>query len=80
LEKDAMRKSLEWWGKYKRERKTHPCCLLHVTCEWGMAVVGFYSPCQLREGKGHHGWNNNSIENAVVRIMGNGGENIKTTG
>jgi hypothetical protein len=43
-----------------------------------MAMVGSFPPYQLRKGELRHGWNNNLIENAVVRIIGNGGEKKKT--
>ena len=31
-------------------------------------MLGFYSPCQLREGEWHHGWTNNSIKNVVKYV------------
>ena len=48
-----------------------------MTEEWGVVVVGSYSPSQLREGELHHGWNNTLIENEMLRIFGNGGEKRK---
>ena len=34
--------------KKESKRKTHCHCLLHANHEWGMVVVGSYSPCGLR--------------------------------
>jgi hypothetical protein len=45
-----------------------------MTSAQGMTVAGSYSPSQLREGELHDGCNNSLIENAVVRIIGNGRE------
>jgi hypothetical protein len=75
--KRCREKSLDGGRKNKKERQTHHHRLLHTAHKHGMAVAGSYSPCQPREGKLRHGWNNELIENAMMRIIGNGGEKRK---
>lgn len=61
-------------GGNKKERKTHHCCLLHVTCERGKAAVGSYSESQLRESKLHNGRKNSLIEKDFSeKKLGSGG-------
>ena len=62
IEKEAVRKHLEWGGN-KKEKKTHSLCLLHATCVHGMAAEGSYLSCQLRESKLHNERKNKLIEN-----------------
>ncbi len=59
------------------ERQTHRHCLLHEIHEQGMAAAGSNSPHQPREGELCHQRTNNLIDNAPVRIIGNGGEKRK---
>ena len=59
LEKEAVRKSLEFGGN-KKERKNPHCRLLLMTHE--MTVAGSYLSCQLRESKLQNGWKNSLIE------------------
>ena len=59
------------------ERQTHHHFLLHEALKQGMAAAGSNSPRQQREGELCHQRNNNLIDNAPVRIIGNGGEKRK---
>ncbi len=43
---------MEWGGGIKR-RENHCWHPLQANCEWGIAMLGFYSPCRLREGEQH---------------------------
>ena len=57
-----MRRSLEWGEGNKKDRKTHPCHLLHATREHRMAAVDSYLPCHLRESELHNEPKNSLIE------------------
>ena len=67
-----MRKSLEWNGGNKTERKIHRRYLLHTTHEHGMAAAGSYLLCQLREIELHNGQKNNFIEKGSEKKLGLG--------
>jgi hypothetical protein len=67
-------------GKNRNETQTHHHCLLHKTHEQAIAAVGSNPPRQLREGEPCHWQNNNLIDNAAVRIIGNSGEKKKERG
>ena len=60
------------------ERQTHHHFLLHEALKQGMAAAGSNSPRQQREGELCYQRNNNLIDNAPVRIIGNGREKQKT--
>jgi hypothetical protein len=45
LKKEAVRKSFEWWGENKKDRKTHHHPPLHSTCKHAMAAAGSYLTC-----------------------------------
>ena len=47
--------------KEENNRKTHHHCLLHANCEWGMVVVGSYSPCGLSIRRDRNSSNQNTV-------------------
>ena len=65
-------------SEYTRQTRHHP--LLSGIREWGMAAIGSYSPCRLREGSRCRQQNSNLIEKITRdKTLGMRGKKIKTT-
>ena len=81
IEKSPVRKHWEWGGvKNEANRQTHHNPLLSWICERGMAAVGSYSPCRLREDHWCQQQNSNLIEKSNnEKLLGMGGKKMKRT-